>query len=459
MKHTIERRTRLPFPARAVFDWHLRPGALERLTPPWQRVEVLQRTGTIRDGGRVTLRLWVANVPLTWVVEHRDFIDGLQFRDVQVKGPFKSWSHLHRFEPAGENACTMIDKVEFELRGGYFGDAAGEPFTREQLERMFNYRARLLPADMEEHRRIAQGRSLTVAVTGSTGLIGGALVPFLTTGGHTVKRITRPTSAIAGDILWSPAEGRLDPAALDGVDAVVHLAGESVFAQWTPERKQRIRDSRVVGTRLLAETLTKLDRKPSVFVSASAIGYYGSRGDETLTEESAKGEGFLAGVVAAWEAAAQPAADAGIRVVHPRIGVVLDPRGGALAKMLPVFRLGLGGPLAGGAHHVSWITLEDLVSILHRMLFDDALAGPVNAVAPDPVTNRELTAALGEVLSRPTVLPVPRKAAEALFGEELVRETMLLSQRIQPMRLLKADHRFRHPKLAPALRGVLGRSA
>lgn len=456
MKHTFERKLRLPFPARQVFDWHARPGALERLTPPWQKVEVLERQGTIRDGDTAKLRVWVATVPLTWVAEHRDFIDGVQFRDVQVKGPFASWQHTHKFEALGERVTVLTDHIEFAVRGGSLGDAAGEPYTRGELERGFAYRHRILPADLEEQARIAAGGTLTVAVSGASGLIGSALTPFLTTGGHAVKRLVRGGARGPDDVAWNPL-GANELSSLNGVDAVVHLAGESLMGQWTPEKKERIRRSRVEGTRNLCEALARLERKPRVLVSASAIGFYGSRGEENLTEESPRGRGFLADLTEAWEAATRPAVEAGIRVVNLRLGVVLDPRGGALAKMLPVFKLGAGGVLASGTHYMSWIVLEDVVSVIYRCLFDESLHGPVNAVAPDPMTNREFTHTLGDVLSRPTIVPVPRFAAKSVFGEELTDEVLLASQRVQPLRLAQAGHTFRFTKLDPALRAVLGR--
>jgi uncharacterized protein (TIGR01777 family) len=457
IRHTFERKVRLAFPARDVFDWHARPGAVRRLIPPWQNARVVRQTGTIRDGDRTTFRLRVGGLPMTWVAEHRDFIDGVQFRDVQLKGPFKHWSHLHHIQPAGESACFLTDRIEFALRLGTFGAAAGEPMTRNQLERMFDHRHRVMAADLADHAAIARGRLLTVAITGASGFLGSALSALLTTGGHTVRPVVRGKPALPQAIAWSPGAGAIDAAALEGVDAVVHLAGENVFGRWTPHKKRAIRDSRVNGTRLLAQTLAKLQRKPAVLVSASAVGFYGSRGDAFLTEEATKGTGFLADVCAEWEAEAKPAAEAGIRVVHPRIGVVLHPQGGALQMMLPVFRLGLGGVTGDGRNHMPWITRDDVIVGIYRMLFDDTLAGPVNLSAPDPVTGRQLARTLGRVLRRPVMMPVPRFGLHAVFGRELADETVLASQRAQPLKLAKAGHAFRQPTLEPALRELLGR--
>ncbi|MBS1242186.1 MAG: uncharacterized protein H6R40_1613, partial [Gemmatimonadetes bacterium] len=255
---------------------------------------------------------------------------------------------------------------------------------------------------------------------------------------------------------WDPAAGRIDAAGLEGVDAVVHLAGESIAGgRWTTERKRRITASRLDGTRLLAGALAGLDRKPAVLVSASAIGIYGDRGDEVLTEDSTTGSGFLAELGVDWEAAADPARQAGIRVVTPRLGIILAPGGGALERMLPPFRLGAGGPLGSGRQWMSWLTLDDAVGMLHHVMTRDTIEGPVNAVAPAPVTNVEFARILGRTLHRPAVVPVPGLALELAFGE-LAREALLGSQRVRPAVLETHRYPFRDPTLHPALQRLLG---
>jgi uncharacterized protein len=289
------------------------------------------------------------------------------------------------------------------------------------------------------------------AVTGSTGLSGESLVQRLRADGHTVHRVVRDRSrATDGDIYWSVTAGQIDQAGFEGVDAVVHLAGEPIGGdRWSAEVKARIRDSRVDGTALLAEALAGLDAKPSVLVSGSAVGYYGSRGHEVLTEESSPGSDFLAGVTVAWERAARPAADAGIRVVHPRTGVVIAEHGPLIEKVRLPFKLGVGGRIGDGRQYVPWISLEDEVRALEFLLVAE-LDGGVNLTAPTPVTNAELTAALGEVLHRPTILPTPIFGIRALYGEMGVT-LATSSQRALPRKLLDAGFEFRHTDLRSAL--------
>jgi uncharacterized protein (TIGR01777 family) len=257
------------------------------------------------------------------------------------------------------------------------------------------------------------------------------------------------------DIRWDPAAGTLETSALEGSEAVVHLAGESLAERWTAEKKTRIRDSRVRGTRLLSQALAQLAMPPKVLVSASAMGYYGNRGEEILTEESPSGSGFLAEVCRAWEAATEPALQKGIRVVHLRFGLVLSPAGGALGKMLPVFRMGVGGTVGSGRQYVSWIARDDAVGAIHHAIMTETLQGPANAVAPHPVTNQEFTKTLGKALGRPTMVPLPAFAARLMFGE-MADELLLASTRVRPVKLQATGYGYRYPELEVALRHLLG---
>ncbi len=385
------------------------------------------------------------------------------FRDEQITGPFARWVHTHTVEPAEGNACFLSDEIEYALPMGFLGGALACAFVRRRLERGFAYRHRIPEQDVGAHLKWSR-KPLRILVSGATGLVGSALVAYLSAGGHAVTRLVRagrdsapspgiPTPSLA----WDPYGTVFSsPSALEGFDAVVHLAGENIAAgRWTKARKARIRESRVRSTKTLAEAMARLVKPPRTLVVASAIGYYGDRGDENLVEASSRGKGFLAEVCAEWEAAAEPARVAAIRVVNLRTGVVLTPAGGALKQMLPPFRMGAGGPIGDGRQWMSWIALDDLLDVILHAIADESLSGPVNAVAPHPMTNEEWTEMLGKILRRPTVMPMPAFAARAAFGE-MADELLLASTRVLPERLLAARHFFRFAEAEPALRHLLG---
>jgi len=296
-----------------------------------------------------------------------------------------------------------------------------------------------------------------ILLTGSSGLIGHALLSFLTADGHKVVRLTRSQRpASSSHISWDPSAGTIQVDDLEDFDAVVHLAGESIVGRWTPEKKARILESRAKGTRLLCESLADLRSRPIVLVSASAIGYYGDRGDQVMDEESSAGSLFLSKVAKAWEAATDAARRNGIRVVNLRIGFVLGKAGGGLATMLLPFKLGVGGRVGSGRQYMSWIAIDDVVGAISHAILSDSLRGPVNAVAPNPVTNREFTKTLGRVLWRPTIFPLPAFAARLVMGE-MADDLLLASTRVKPSRLLSSGYEFRFPQLEGALRHVLGK--
>lgn len=313
-------------------------------------------------------------------------------------------------------------------------------------------------APIERTTRFPNVGRRRIAITGGTGLLGRALVHFLAGAGHESVVLTRRPAARQGvtEVGWDPERGQVDAAGLDGVDVAVHLAGAPVSERWTPEHKREIRDSRVKGTRLLAETLARQARRPAVLVSASAIGIYGDGGDRLLTEDSPPGRDFLAAVGQEWEAATRPAEEAGIRVVHARFGVMLSPHGGALAKLLPPFRMGGGGRVGSGQQWISWISLDDTVGAVEHLAFTDSARGAFNVVAPQPVRQEEFAHALGHVLHRPSIVPLPAFALKLMFGE--MAEAMLLAgQRVSCERLLASGYEFRHPTLEQALRFELSR--
>ena len=422
---------------------------------------MVERAGPALEAGtRVTLRVPLGPFGMRWVAEHGPSVPGRSFSDRQVAGPFAAWEHEHRFEPRAAGETTLVDDVRYALPGGWLALPA-RPFAQRALERLFTYRQRVTAVDVGWHRRYG-GKPMKVAVTGATGLIGSALVPFLRSGGHEVVPLRRLSPNRGGDgdaSSWDPATGAVSAGVLDGLDAVVHLAGENIAGgRWTATRKARIRDSRVDGTRRLADALAASPRPPRTLVVASAIGFYGDRGDEELDESSLPGDGFLPAVSQAWEAAAAPAREAGVRVVHLRIGIVLTPAGGALGQMLLPFRMGVGGVIGSGRQHMSWVALDDVLGGILYALRTEDLAGAVNMVAPQPVTNRQFTKTLGRVLRRPTIFPLPAFGARLAFGE-MADALLLASTRVHPARLREGGFRFGFPGLEEALRHVLGRAA
>ena len=455
---SFTKKTRMRAPAETVFAYHERLGAFERLTPPWEPVELVERAGTIRDGDRATLRIKQGPIALKWVAEHRDYIANEQFKDVALSGPFKKWEHTHRVEPGSE----LCDAIEYELPGGAIGQALGGGFVHRKLARMFAYRHRVTADDTAMIARYAQDRPQRILISGASGMVGSALAPLLSTAGHTPVLLQRTGHAATGtpweSVTWNPGTGEVSEGRLDGLDAVVHLAGAGVAdKRWSEARKQVIRDSRVTGTRRLCELLAGQPNPPKTLVCASAIGYYGDTGDATVDESAPMGDGFLAEVCRDWEAATQPAADAGIRVVNLRIGFVLSLAGGALVKMLPPFLMGMGGPLSHGRQSMSWVALDDVLGAIVHAIMTESVRGPVNAVSPTPCTNREFTQTLARVLRRPALFPVPRFALRLAMGE-LADEGMLWSNRLKPGVLMDTDYAFRFTNLEDTLRHSLGRT-
>lgn len=452
-KQVLEFRSVIGASADDTFSWHWQPGAIDRLMPPWESVEVVSAADVPGDGVEATLRVGVGPFKLNWVARHSEIVPGLQFTDDQRHGPFTSWRHLHKFEPLTADTCTLVDRIEYELPASSLSELVLGNFVKRKIRRMFNYRHSVTAADVKLYKNRG-GRILKVLVTGSHGLVGSHLIPLLTSQGHQVTRLVRSHPSPV-DILWDPDRGQIERDRLEGFDAVVHLAGDNIASgRWTAAKKASILASRVQGTRLLCETLAGLKHPPEVIISASAIGYYGHRADEVMTEDSDPGRGYLADVCNCWEAATASAGEKDIRVVTLRTGVVLSVRGGALAKMLTPFRIGIGGRLGSGNQCMSWVSMEDVTGAIYHALTHRELAGPINVVAPDPVTNSQFTAALGAALNRPTIFPVPGFAARLLLGE-MANELLLSGARVKPSKLLEAGYIFRHPELQPLLTQML----
>lgn len=460
---TLQFSTPMPAPAEAVYAWHARPAAFFALQPPWERVIVERVDGAFGDGQRVHLRIKaVGPLWLRWVAELHSVAPGRQFCDRQLQGPFAAFNHTHRMISLDAETSVLEDTLEYRLPLGPLGSVLGSGKVRRQFTRMFAYRHRMTAMHLARLYPVRHLPRRRILVTGSRGMIGNPLCWMLVCGGHEVIRLAHGQGPrlrlLDGTELrwWQPETGRLDPADLADVDAVIHLAGEPIAAQrWTTAQKERIHRSRVASTRLLSDTLARLSQKPAVLMSASAIGWYGDRGPLEQAEDSPHGSGFLSHVCQEWEAATQPAEQAGIRTVLLRIGVVLGLSGGALPQMVRPISLGLGARLGTGRQYVSWISLADTVAAIHHTLVHESLSGPVNLSAPQPVTNSDFTASLARLLRRPVWGAVPTWLSRWIFGQ-LAEELLLASRRVVPNRLLLTGFRFEHPTLEPALQHELG---
>ncbi len=451
----FERSVRVPVPVERLWDWHAGPGAFERLAPPWQRMVPVRLPERLAAGAVAEFLLAAGPARVRWRARLGPVEPPYRFVDTQETGPFAAWRHEHRMRAEGEAAATLTDRVEFRLPGGLGKIPAARRRALRELERLFRFRHARMAEDLRRWGTHPPGAGRTVLVSGITGLIGSRLAPYLRTLGFTVRGLTRGAAG-PGLFRWDPARGWVDPAALDGVQAVIHLAGENIAAgRWTAARRARILASRLEGTRTLVEAMRALPRPPDVLACASGVNYYAS-GVGERDELAPAGDGFLSVVCRQWEAEALRARQAGVRVVCLRIGVVLDPAGGALAKLLPVFCCGMGGPIGHGRQGLPWIGMDDLLDIYAAAISDAAISGPVNAVHPQQVTQRAFARTLGRVLGRPARLPLPAPVVGALFGQ-MGRETLLADLRVRPGVLLERGHAFRDASLETALAFLLGR--
>ena len=458
----------LPCSQQHLYDYHACGVAFQRLVAPWENITLrkwlggeatshlppMEQFGDISKGAEVHLTVHQGPIGLPLVAKHTDHQEPNGFTDTQIQGPFSKWEHQHRFILDGHGSSRLVDEIHFQGPGFGLLDWYFSSIVR----RTFHYRHQRTKMDIESHQRYAHHPKKKIVISGASGLIGQALDTFLRTGGHTVLRLVRRSSEDPNDIYWNIKKGEIDASKLEGVDAVVHLAGESIDGRWTKDKKNRIQQSRALGTSLLAETLSKLETPPEVFVSTSAVGAYGNHPTDIATENTPMANDFLGNVCQVWESSASMVQSRDIRLVHPRFGVVLSGRGGALKKMLPPFLAGAGGKVGSGTQWMPWIALDDVVGILFDMIMSPKWSGPVNVVAPNPVQNAEFTKVLGRVLSRPTVLPVPAFAIRTMFGE--MGQTLVLEGRhVQSNVLPDSGYPFHFPDLESALRFELGRES
>lgn len=456
MKHLIYNKTvKVPVSLQRLWDWHMNPGAFERLAPAWQKLLPLALPDSPQQGASVEFALKAGPFAVKWLARIESVEPPYRFIDTQEKGPFAYWRHEHLMKEAAPGQAVLDDKVTWSLPVGL----GSIPFFRNrvfrELDRLFSFRHRRMCADLLRFPEALPGTGKTVLVTGSSGLVGQRLVPFLRSVGYSVRGLSR--KARNGTVFqWDPARGWLDPEALEGVSAVIHLAGENIAGgRWTAERRKRILNSRVLGTRTLVDAMKKGAEAPAVLVCASGVNYY-QMGPGARFEDAPKGDGFLSDVCREWETEAMQACSAGTRVVCMRTGVVLDPLGGALGKMLPAFRAGLGGRLGSGKQGFSWIAMDDLLDLYEWSIRDARVEGPLNAVHPELVTQADFSKILGSVLSRPAVLPLPEAVIRTLFGR-MGEETLLADLTVYPAKAVDRGHRFRFKNLKDALSFMLGK--
>ena len=409
-------------------------------------------------------------ISFKWIAKHFGYIHNKQFQDKMIKGPFKKWIHTHSFVSQGSDQCIIEDKIEYAPKFDKIRSKIIQKRIQNYLNQLFLYRSRILINDIDLEKRILEkNKGKKILITGSHGLIGSALIPVLTTiGRHSITRLVRSkqdkyftsTNGHGNILFWDPKHKKLNHRELEGFDIIIHLAGENIFGRWTETKKNKILDSRVENTKFLSESLTKLSNPPSLLICASAIGYYGNRPNEALTEESGPGKGFLSEVCQKWENAANDAAEIGIRVVNARFGIVLTPKGGILQKILGSFKFGLGITIGNGSKNqnqfISWISIEDVIKSIFYSITNPSIQGAINIVCPTPVTNLEFSNIIKKILKPKLSISINPKITKLIFGQ-MSDELLSTNTYVIPKKLVSSGYKFFNPELEDALRFLLGK--
>ncbi len=442
-----------------LYNYHAREGALERLTPHWEKAKVLRKKGGIQPGGEVELQVGLGAFSFTWVAQHVENEPGIMFRDIMKSGPFSSWSHTHRFFDHGTDGSLLIDTLEYRLPLHDYLPGFIKDKIADRLRRTFYSRARMLEFDLGLHKKNACPPK-RILISGASGMIGRALVPLLTTGGHEVwKLVRRKADERKNEIFWDPQNGRLED--ISEFDAVIHLAGEYIgLCRWSEARKKEVLNSRIKGTELISQAIVKAKRSgkkgPSVFLSASATGFYGDTENAHVDEQTPRGTGYMPDVCEVWENATAEVSAAGIRTVLLRMGVVLSPQAGALHKLLTALPFGVVRGFGSGKQIISWISLDDTVAAIYHALGCEQLNGPVNLVAPHPVKNAVFCREVACMSGRPLLLRLPSWLLRVIYGE-MAKEILLAGSEVDSGKLRGSGFTFRHATLVEALRDMFGK--
>jgi uncharacterized protein (TIGR01777 family) len=458
---TFTRSSHLPVPCEEAFAWHEGQGrsAFERTLPPWEQIQILEKTGSIHDGDKLTAKIKFGPFSVLFSMQHQNFIKNKQFEDIQLKGPFSYWKHTRTFEKIDGHTSRLTEQVEYKLPLGILSPLFNASFVEDKLDKFFAFRHRTLINDLYFHSKYSQ-KKLKILVTGASGFVGHDLVPFLITGGHHVLTLSRNISdeGKTDVVVWDVKKKNfIHPNQLEGLDAVVHLAGENIAShRWNEKRKQELIDSRVNFTKDLCHAFAALNQPPKTFISASGTGIFGNRdADDILTEESKLGEGFLAKLAHDWEGASREMQKVGTRVVHLRFGAIISSAGGLLQKLLTPYKLFMGGPMGHGRQMLPWISMVDVLGLILFSMANDKVVGPVNAVSPQVVNNSQFSEILAQALDRPNSLRVPELMVELLFGE-MGKEMILSGQHAMPNKAIKLGFEFVQSHLHDAISYYLG---
>ncbi len=426
-----------------MFTWYLQKGALERMLPPWENVKIIKREGDVpKNGSRVFLEQHIGPFRKKWIIEHRDFIEGQEFSDFQIKGPFTTFVHRHYIEKVDANSCRLEDEVIFSLP---FPGAS--KYVIRELHAYFRFRHERLQKDLEVYGTYPQ-KPVKILLSGSSGMIGRELLTFLRLGGHEVTCLVRsPKKECPGVIYWNPDSDQVDLSKWEGFDVVIHLAGENIASgYWTEAKKKKIVLSRTRDTWLLSKILSRLSSPPKMFICASAIGFYGNRPGEVLEEDSSQGIGFLSEVAAKWEEVAATLKEVGVRVVHTRFGLVLHPSKGIFSRLQMAAKVCLGAVLGTGAQKVSWISIDDLIYGIYHIIYKEEVSGPVNFTSPYSVTQREFIEKIANKNHRKVFLTISKRLLKLFLGQ-MADELLLTDQKVYPKKLIQSGYEFFHPKL------------